>query len=202
MKQNFRSNAEPLQRTKEWFKQREGRVTASAIGAIMGYNPFSSREDEMMRMLRKGKKFEGNVATEWGTFNEGGAIVEFEMETGLKVEEAYFVPWQDWMGASPDGYVGNGNLIEVKCPYSKRKGGEFKSIIEQKHYYAQIQMQLFCTGRDACYFFQWSPFLTKLELIERDEKFIKDMLIQARSFYDEYNVILKNERINLKKEIS
>jgi len=174
------------QRSEGWFALRNGRVTASAIGAIMGYNPYSTREDEMLRMLKIGKKFEGNVATEWGTFSESGAISEFTMEMGLTVEPAPFVMFEDWMGASPDGYVSDGRLIEVKCPYSKRNGGEFRSITEQMHYFAQIQMQLFCTKKEECYFFQWSPHGTRLEIVKRDESFIKDMLIEARVFYEEY----------------
>jgi putative phage-type endonuclease len=179
------------QRSEGWLNQRKGHVTASAIGAIMGYNPYSSREDEMLRMLGIGKKFEGNAATEWGTFNEAGAVFEFEMETGLKVKPAYFVEFEEWMGASPDGYVSDGCLIEIKCPYGKRKGGEFKSIMEQMHYYAQIQMQLFCTKKEKCYFYQWGPHSTMLEIVFSDNNFIKDMLVEARVFYDEYKGILK-----------
>lgn len=182
----MRQNLHFEQRSEGWLNQRKGRITASAIGAIMGYNPYSTRDDEMLRMLGICKKFEGNAATEWGTFNEAGAIVEFEMETGLKVEPAYFVEFEEWIGASPDGYVSDGCLIEIKCPYGKRKGGEFKSIMEQVHYYAQIQCQLFVTKREECYFYQWSPYGTKREIVKRDESFIKDMLIEARNFYEEY----------------
>ena len=109
----------PPQRSEEWFKQREGRITASAVGAIMGYAPYLTRDDVMLQMLNIGKKFDGNIATEWGTFNENGAVAEFEIETGLSVVPAAFVPYLDWLGASPDGYVSDGKLIEIKCPYSK-----------------------------------------------------------------------------------
>lgn len=187
---------EAEQRSPEWFKQREGRITASAIGAIMGYAPYSSRDDVMERMIF-GDNFQGNAATEWGTFNESGAIFEFEMETGLKVEPAPFVPFEDWMGASPDGYVNDGRLIEVKCPYGIRKEGSFKSITEQMHYYCQIQMQLLCTKKDECYFFQWTPHSTMLEIVIRDNDFIKDMLIEARNFYEEY----QNARVNRKTQV-
>ena len=185
-------NSHFKQRSPEWFKQREGRITASLVGAIMGYSPFMSRDDAMLNMLKIGKKFEGNVATEWGNFNEAGAIVEFEMDTGLRVDEAYFVPYLDFLGASPDGYVSDGNLIEIKCPYSLRKGGEFKTIKEQMQYYAQVQMQMLCTNTKACHFYQWAPHGTKHELVLRDKDFIKDMLIETRIFYDEYLQVKRN----------
>lgn len=149
----------------------------------MGYAPYLTREDVMLQMLEIGKKFEGNVATEWGTFNESGAVFEFEIETGLTVKPAPFVPYLDWLGASPDGYVSDGKLIEIKCPYSKKP---LKSITEQRHYYAQMQMQMLCTNYQECYFYQWRPNETMLEIVKRDEDFIKDMLIECRVFYEEY----------------
>lgn len=184
------------QRTPLWEKQREGRITASSIGAIMGYNDYVSRDDIMERMLY-GSNFDGNAATEWGTFNEAGAIVEFEMETGLSVSPAPFVQFEDWMGASPDGYVNDGRLIEVKCPFGIRNGGEFKSIKDQPHYLLQIQMQLFVTKKQECWFYQWTPHSTMLEVVKYDKEFINDMLIEARSFYEEY----LNARVSCKTQI-
>jgi len=192
---------EAEQRSPEWFKAREGRITASSIGAIMGYAPHSTREDVMFRMIREYQGFEsdfkGNAATEWGTFNESGAVFEFEMETGLSVSPAPFVPFEDWLGASPDGYVSDGRLLEIKCPFGLRKEGNFKSIMEQMHYYAQIQMQLLCTKKQECYFYQWAPHSTMLEVVKYDKEFINDMLIEARSFYEEY----LNARVNCKTQI-
>jgi hypothetical protein len=96
------------------------------------------------------------------------------------------VPYNDVFGASPDGYVSDSNLIEIKCPYGLRNGGEFKSIDEQKHYYAQIQMQLICTDYEQCWFYQWTPQKTMLELVNKDEEFITEMIKQCREFYQEY----------------
>ena len=195
---------EPLQRTEEWLEQRKGRITASSVGSIMGLAPYSTRAYAMRRMVREyhnaPKEFIGNVATEYGTFHEEGAVVEFEMETGLEVEPAPFVPYQDFFGASPDGYVSDGRLIEVKCPYGLRNGGEFKSIEDQQHYYAQVQMQMLCTGYKECYFFQWSPFRTMTEIVERDEEFIEKMLNECHDFYDEY--LIERELQNAEKYLT
>jgi len=188
--QRLHSNVE--QRSEKWFEQRKGRITASAVGAIMGLAPYQTRNDVMRRMIREyhnaSSEFSGNAATEYGTFHESGAIAEFEMETGLSVKSAPFVVSEkyDFMGASPDGYVSDGRLIEIKCPYGLRNGGDFKSIEEQKHYYYQIQMQLFCTNKKECYFFQWSPLATKLEIVKRNEKEIKKMIKECLEFYDVY----------------
>lgn len=179
------------QRSPEWFKQREGRITASSVGAIMGLAPYAKRKDVMRRMVREYRglesEFKGNSATEWGTFNEEGAIAEFQMETGLKVEPAPFVPYYEWLGASPDGYTSDGHIIEIKCPYGLRDGeGELKSIAEQQHYYAQIQMQLVCTNMQKCYFYQWMPSKTKLEIVDRNNEYIANMIKECATFYEEY----------------
>ncbi len=174
------------QRTPEWYDARKGRITASLVGAILGLSPHKTREDVMEQMIRGQVQEADNPALNYGIFHEPGAIVEFEMETALEVEPAPFVPYEDWLGASPDGYVSDGSLIEVKCPFRLRNGGKHISIEKQKHYYAQVQTQLFCTGYKKAYFFQWSPFSTMTEVVEYDEAFVEDMLVKLRDFWDEY----------------
>ena len=179
------------QRSPEWFKAREGRVTGSSVGAILGLSPFMSADDVMRRMVREyhgaDSEFQGNAATQWGTMNEPGACAEYEMETGNTVELCGFYTYEHWLGASPDGLLGSNGLVEFKCPYSMRKGeGRFKTALEQMHYYAQMQIQLFITDRDFCDFYQWSPSQTKLEVVMRDDEFLKDSLSKLKEFYDAY----------------
>ena len=152
------------QRSPEWFAARKNRITGSAVGAILGLSPYSTPDDVMRRMVREKfdapSEFTGNVATEWGVANEAGAIKEYEMETGVTVKPAGFYTHMHWLGASPDGLVGEEGLIEVKCPYSLRHEKSpvpFKPLALQMHYYAQIQIQLFITGRPWCHFYQWTP---------------------------------------------
>ena len=58
---------QPEQRTPEWYKMRDQRVTASVAGAIVGMNPHQSRDDTLRDKLGLGKPFSGFVATEHGT---------------------------------------------------------------------------------------------------------------------------------------
>jgi putative phage-type endonuclease len=188
------------QRSEGWFKQRKGRVTGSSVGAILGLSPFMKPDDVMRRMVREyhgaESEFKGNAATQWGTLNEPGALVEYEMETGCKVDLCGFYKYEDWFGASPDGLIGTNGLIEIKCPYSLRNGeGRFKSAQEQMHYYAQMQVQLFVTGRDFCDFYQWCPSKTALEVVQRDEVFITNAMKELRAFYEAYLIeVTKPER--------
>jgi putative phage-type endonuclease len=185
------------QRTPEWFKARKGRVTGSSVGAILGLSPFMAPDDVMRRMVREyhneESEFKGNVATQWGTTNESGACVEYEMETGNTVELCGFYTHEHWLGASPDGLIGSNGLVEFKCPYSMRRGeGRFKTALEQMHYYAQMQIQLFITDRDFCDFFQWSPQKTQLEVVSRDDQFLNENVPKLRAFYEAY--LLERDR--------
>lgn len=185
------------QRSEEWFKARKGRVTASSVGAILGLSPFAKPDDVMRRMVREyhgaSSEFHGNVATEWGTMNEAGALAEFEMATGTDVRACGFFAYEDWAGASPDGLIGDDGMIEIKCPFSMRNGdGVFKSAREQMHYYAQMQFQLFITNRTWCQFYQWAPSGTWSEVVNYDEEFIDKMIPKLRAFYDGYLLEIKN----------
>jgi exodeoxyribonuclease (lambda-induced) len=168
------------QRTPEWHAARAGRVTASGAGALLGMSPHTSEADGFRRLVRSmhgmESEFVGNVATEYGTFHEDGALVEYCMETGATVWSLGFAEFGNWLGASPDGLIDHNGMVEIKCPFGKRKDNppEFKSIDDQPHYYAQMQIQMYCTGRTWCDFYQWSPHGTMTERVEQNDEWLVD----------------------------
>lgn len=181
------------QRTPAWFEARKGLITGSAVGAILGLSPFMKPNDVLRRMVRESlgaeSEFSGNQATEYGTFHEDGARYEYELETGNEVKDAgFYVHENGWLGASPDGFVGDEKLIEIKCPYGQRDKNPpaFKTIFDQPHYYAQIQVQLYVTGRKSCDFYQWSTHGTKLENVKFNQHWLDDNLPDLKLFHDEY----------------
>ena len=181
------------QRTEEWFKIRKGRVTGSNVGAILGLSPFMKPEDVMRRMVRDWhnapSEFTGNAATEYGTFHEKIAKMDYEMENPTHtIVETGFYTVQDWLGASPDGLIGTDGLIEIKCPYGQRDKNPpvFKTIKQQPHYYAQIQIQLFATKRIICSFYQWSPHGSNKELVSINPAWLQENLPKLKLFYDAY----------------
>lgn len=187
-----------LQRTPEWHERRKGRVTGSVVGAILGLAPYMTREEVMRSMVRAyhgaEREFTGNIATEYGTRMEPEAVQAYQYKTGNAVEDAPFVPFEDWLGASPDGYIGEDGLLEVKCPFGLRNSEvpEFKPLADQQHYYAQIQIQLYCTGRDWCDFFQWSAYGDSLERVAVNKVWLDKYLPILRQFYAEYLSELDN----------
>lgn len=147
------------QRSAEWHAQRKMRITGSRIGAILGLSPWQKADDVLRAMVREyhgaESEFKGNIATEHGQHHETAAMLCFMRKTGLQVEQCGFFEYGDRMGASPDGLTSDGGVLELKVPYGLRKGGEFKPLAEQPHYFAQLQMEMLSTGRKHGYFAQY-----------------------------------------------
>jgi putative phage-type endonuclease len=191
------------QRSQEWFKEREDRVTASRVGAILGVDPNANPADVMRMMARQYQgaesefpqgEFVDEVIFAYGRHHEKGAKIDYTMETGSIIKECGFTTFDNWLGASPDGEVGDEGLVEIKCPYGIRKGGDFKSINQLHHYYAQIQIQLYVTGRKWCDFYQWSQHGTKLEKVWMNQDYLDITLPKLKAFYNFY----LTERDNLR----
>jgi putative phage-type endonuclease len=186
------------QRSYEWFAARRQRVTASMMGAVLGLSPHVTRAQMMRRMVREAlgepSEFEGNIATDYGNRNEPGALIEYQMITGRTVSPVGFIPVGEWAGASPDGLLGDDGILEIKCPFSLRDKAvpDFKTLEEQPHYYAQVQFQLWATGREYAHFFQWAPQGYMLETVEADQEYIYGIVQKALAFYNEFTEALKN----------
>ena len=181
------------QRSEEWYAARKGRVTASMAGAIMGVAPYQTRAQALRRMVRDAcgaePEFTGNIATDYGTYNEAGALIDYRLETGDDVRAVGFIAFEDWAGCSPDGLIGNDGGLEIKCPFGKRKDVDpvFKTLADQPHYYAQVQFSLYVTGRDWWNFYQWAPAKSaQIEVILPDHKWRDENLPKLRQFYAEF----------------
>lgn len=181
------------QRSNDWFAARRGLITASSVGAILGNAPYATRADVMRRMVREWhgaeQEFTGNIATEYGTRNEAGAITEYTMETANRVEPVGFVTREDWAGCSPDGFINDDGGLEVKCPFGLRNEAnpQFKTLADQPHYYDQVQFSLWVTGRKYWHFYQWTPSgHSKLECVLPDVVWQAVALPALRQFYAEY----------------
>ena len=132
-------------------------------------------------------EFSGNIATRHGQAHEDGAIIDFMMETGLDVEPVGFLPYEDWLGASPDGLTSDGGVLEVKVPFSLRKSEDpnFKTLSDQPHYYAQVQVEILCANASHGWFWQWSAHGTRLERVEIDHAWRDENLPRLKQFHAE-----------------
>ncbi len=180
------------QRSAEWHQARKGRVTASMAGALLGLSPHTSQKAAWRSLVRsvhgQDDDMPDNPAMAYGRMHEDGARQEYIWETGNAVTQVGFVPVGQWAGASPDGLVGEDGLIEIKCPFSLRQEGEHKSINDQPHYYAQVQFQLWCTEREWCDFWQWSPRGTMLERVIADVDWFNENIPVLEGIWDDAQV--------------
>lgn len=188
------------QGTPEWFAARKNRVTGSSVGGILGISPYSTREGVMRAMVRESlgapSEFPDPVPppVAWGKAMEKTAIGMFEMEISEAVSAAPFVEYEDWLGASPDGYVTDGKLIEVKCPWGIRNDPNpiFKLPQEQPHYLAQMQVQMFVTDRQSCWFYQYTPHGSMNKLVHRDDDWLATNIPRLKQFWAEFQDELAN----------
>jgi len=188
------------QGTAEWHEARKNRVTASIAGAILGLSPFMTRADAMRMMVRESlgapSEFPDPVPppVAWGNAMEAGAIAEFEMDEGITTTEAPFIPHDEWLGCSPDRLIYDDYGLEQKCPWSIRNNNPpvFKTLEEQPHYNAQIQVCLYVTKRRGWYFNQWTPHGAQWVMVLRDEGWMLDNIPRLRQFWAEFQDELAN----------
>ena len=188
------------QRSPEWLQVRWGKVTASRMADIIaktksGY--AASRKNYLAELVIErlttpptednGYK---NQSMQFGIDNEPVARLAYELETGNTVEEAFFEQLDDDIGASPDGYVRDDGLIEIKCPNTATHIDTLRSQKVPNQYFVQIQGQLLCTGRDWCDFVSFDPRLPEnaqlfIKRVNRDELFIKELRHELKKFIKE-----------------
>jgi putative phage-type endonuclease len=171
-----------LQRTAAWAQARLGRLTASQFGAALGLSPFQSRQDLWRQLTSRTEPFIGNPATDWGTAHEADAVHAFEVETGLLVEPAAFVAYEEWSGCSPDGWILDGKqrgILEAKAPYSQRI---YEDIPE--HYRAQVIGQLGITKADYAAFICWTPDGHRIWRVDPEPKTWDRMLVALKEFWE------------------
>lgn len=172
------------------------KITTSSIGAILGVAEYERPKDIMRRMVRSffdaESELEENFATNYTKSNKMGAIFDFNLEVGSEmiVNEEFFQ--RGYFLSNPDGFIGDDSLVYIRTPLSKKDTADFDSIHDQMNYLSRVQYDLFCTGRSQCYFFQWSPKGTMLEVVEFQQSFIDGTLPRLKEFYDRYQEELKN----------
>jgi hypothetical protein len=143
-------------------------------------------------------------SVEWGLENEWLAVEtyceRYLSDVKYPVDFQPHPDYADSVGCTPDAYVGSDGLIEVKCPDSNN---HLDNVLDNKQlddYFAQIQFQLWVTGRKWCDWVSFDPRAPepiKLHVVrvERDEAFISQLA--ERVIYLEQCV---NEQLELIKE--
>lgn len=175
-------------------QERVGRITGSRAGAILGLSKWQSPSDILRQMVREWHgapdEFTGNAATAYGHAYEPVALLALSQKIGHPIDECgFFVhPVHDWLGATPDGLVGLDAVVEIKCPYGLRdeQAPKFKMAEDLPHYYAQVQIEMACSGRKKCNFYQWSTHGDSLELVWLDGAWWDANFPKLAAFYAKF----------------
>lgn len=176
------------QNSDEWFALRRGKFTASTFKDLfMGENTQGYKDAiykvAFERLTNTSPESFTNEYMQRGNELEPEARAWYEFEKNVEVIKAGFFEFNDWIGASPDGLVGDSGLIEIKCPkFSTMMDYLIKKELP-KTYFHQVHGQLLVTDRQWCDFIAYHPSLPKFVLrVEREKKIddeILDKLFEA-----------------------
>ena len=151
-----------IQGTPEWHAVRCGKVTASRFSDVLAKGEGKTRLSYMKQL--RAEKLTGlpedsytNSAMQWGTDHEAEARQEYANQSGNEIVPVGFAELNEWVGCSPDGLVGDDGLVEIKCPNTETHLDYIEANKCPSGYYAQIQGQMWITGRQWCDFVSFDP---------------------------------------------
>ncbi len=208
----------------EWKTQRLGNITGSTFGTLVvkdkkgGYTLSTSKTAENLiykiaweRLLKSGNVSNGlgrldinsrevNHGSDWESVARDLYSKRFQVEVQ---SENKFHQLDEWIGGTPDGFVGEDGIVEIKCPYNG--GNHLKSMltgeIYNTDYLYQIQGYLWITGRKWCDFITYDPdLIDELQLnvirVDRDEEIIEGIAQVMELVKDKIQQILNNPLLN------
>ena len=155
------------QRTSDWLRARLGKATSSRIADVIartksGYSTSRANYAAELACERlTGIPAESYLspAMAWGIEKEPEARRLYAFEQDVAVEPAGFLdhPTLAMAGASPDGFVGDDGLVELKCPITATHIATLLGGTIPAKYVTQMQWQMAVTGRSWCDFVSYDP---------------------------------------------
>jgi putative phage-type endonuclease len=194
------------QRSPEWFKQRENKLTSSDAATALGINPYQKSTEVLFKKCGHDlNPFVGNVATLHGQKYENEAIEKYCEITGqvnynfglIAHEDVYKNKDYYWLAGSPDGISLSKTdlnakpiLLEVKCPYRR--------VIKQgcipEYYFPQVQLNMFICDLEIADFIEYRPpNEINIVRINRDELWLKENLKKLEIFWKEIEFYRDND---------
>lgn len=198
-------------KSREWFRYRAGRITASRFRQILHTDPHQPSVSLVKNVCYPEIQKFSTKATVWGCEHEKDALQAYKTQimtshSGLSVTSCGFFICVEhpFLGASPDALAecnccGLG-VVEVKCSLCAQESSIEEAVdgvgsfcleradgnlqLKRKHpYYYQIQLQIFVTKRSYCDFVVWTEEELHVERIALDEDLMTEVLPKAETFY-------------------
>ena len=180
------------QGSQEWLRARMGIPTASKFACIMADG--EGRETYMHELL--GERLSGQPTPQWSTAHsrrghewEPVAVALYELAFDVDTEVVGIVR-NHGAGYSPDRFVGDVGLLEVKTALPKFLLKYLRDGTTGSKHYAQCQGGLWLTEREWCdLWVYWKGLPLFLERFYRDEKYITKLAKLVARFNDDMSEI-------------
>lgn len=191
------------QNSEEWDLARVGKITGSEIVNLIGTPAARKKfiykkaaEFLTQRKCDADSNTFANVHIKRGNYYEDVARSMYSSIKGVQVRTVGFIDIEgDILGCSPDGFVEDVGMIEIKCPDTNNfvevvcEVDEKRHLAIQKEYYAQMQYNMLISGKEWCDFITYSPyfaeegqqiFIERVPLFDFDKKYLFDVISSAK----------------------
>ncbi len=183
------------QGTPEWHEARRGIPTASCFSDILAKGQGKTRRKYLLTLA--GEILTGEVTPGFTNAHmERGHAMEDEarrMYAFMRDTDPVLVGFmrRDRTGASPDSLIGEDGLLEIKTklPHLQLEALESRKL--PSDHVAQVQGQLWVSGREWCDFVSYWPRMPLFTVrVERDEPYIEKLEKEVAAFLGELDLIV------------
>jgi len=179
----------------EWFECRRGIATASRFADVLAKGQGITRRKYLYTLA--GEALTGectepytNPHMERGHEMEGDAINLYAFERDVEPVVVGFMR-RGRAGCSPDRLLGDNGMIEVKSRLPHLQIEVLERDDVPPEHKAQVQGQLWVSGREFCDFVSYWPRLPLfVKRVERDEKYIETLAQAVADFVGELDALV------------
>lgn len=198
-----------VQGTPEWKQARAGLLTGSRTADMIAMTQKGQEKAERAHYRYEiiverltGEPYPQTAEyarqVQWGKEQEPFARAAYEMQQDVLVETCGLImhPEISCFAASPDGFVGDDGLLQIKCPTTKTHLGYILAGVIPIEHCPQMLAEMACTGRKWCDFVSFDPRLPPhlqlfIRRFDRDEALIAAVEREVVQFNQQVEETLK-----------
>ena len=172
------------QNTPEWLQFRKNKIGASDAPTIMKVG-FKTPYQLWQQKLGFVEPEAENYAQAEGKRKEPIALAALQDKLGIALEPSIRLHNQrSWMMASLDAFDERSCTVgEIKCPGKEDHNLALAGQVPEK-YYPQLQHQIEVCNVDWVYYYSYAGEDNALLVVNRDDKYIKKLLIEEEKFFE------------------
>ena len=157
------------QNSPEWYEIRRGKMTASHATAIgnCGTGLKTYIRKIVKDMIQQNIESYSNKDIERGNEYEPIARLAYEFENDVSIKQIGFISYNDYVGCSPDGLIGNDGGIEIKARNDDIHLGLLLGDKIDSNTEWQINMSMLITGCEWWDFVSYNPNFKKSLFVKR-----------------------------------